>query len=914
MAMTQIDSRFDTLSARRAVQRAPQQQIMVRAASATRVAAEQSRPDVLAMFAAQVARAPQRTAVRCGDASLSYAELDARSNQLAHLLIQVGVAADVLVGIYLGRSLDLMVAILAVLKSGGAYLPLDPCNPPQRIRAILDVARPRVVIESVASPLSEARGETMHICLDRDRDCIAAFPKRELETELSPEQLAYVIFTSGSTGQPKGVQICQRGLTNYLHAMAREPGLDAADNCLALATISFDMSVFDFLLPPCLGACTIVADEGLGRDVERLKERLEAGDITFLHATPTSLRMLLDAGWQGDARVRVLSGGEALTRELAGAVLGRVAALYNGYGPTETTVCATMWKVAPDAPISIGSPIDNTRVYVLDMDRKPVPTGSEGELWIAGEGLARGYLGRPELTTERFVVDPFDSRPGQRMYRTGDLVRRDEHGQLFFIGRADDQVKLRGFRIELGEIETVLEAVPELNAAVVKLHRDARTGSERLAAFFTSAAELDPLALRAHALAQLPAYMVPSSFDRIAELPRTPSGKLDRRALPEPAPLAREGRAGEALDSDMERVVAAAFSEVFDLAQVAADDDFFALGGTSLLALRFKAALEARTAQPFALKHLFEGRNVRAIAGALEHSAPAGGATVLALQPHGTRAPVFCLLGIYHYQALAEAMKDVDRPWYGVYVPAEAALFGQADAGTASAETLRSLAGQYVDAIRKRQPHGPYCLLGHSTGGVLAYEAALQLTEAGEQVEQLVILDSVLSGAVRRSAKQHVRHVLRRARRAWQRVALRAKRALLSRQPESAELRQQLDKTQQALRELTSTRAYEVVEAAWERCQARPYAGVATFVHAMGRTEPCGEVEPTAGWGALVRGGLRVLEMPGAHADMVRQPNVALLAHLLRPVLGASQSCADISMVRRLAAPSGLRSACSSHV
>jgi amino acid adenylation domain-containing protein len=852
-----------------------------------RTAPESARPDFLGMFAAQVARAPQRIAARAGDAALSYAELERRSNRLARLLMQVGVGPDVLVAVHLGRSLDLLVALFAVLKAGGAYLPLDPSNPPQRIRAILEDARPRVVIESLASPLPEARGETMHICLDRDRDCVEAFPGSAPEVELSSEQLAYVIFTSGSTGRPKGVQITHRGLTNYLHAMAREPGLSAGEGSLALATISFDMSVFDFLLPACVGACTVIGDEELGRDVQRLKQRLEQGDIGFLHATPTTLRMLIDAGWQGDRRVRVLSGGEALTRELASAVLARVGALYNGYGPTETTVCATLWKVTADAPISIGGPIDNTRVYVLDAERRPVPAGTEGELWIAGEGLARGYLGRPDLTAERFVADPFDASQGRRMYRTGDLVRQDERGQLFFVGRADDQVKLRGFRIELGEIEAVLEAAAGVQAAVVKLHKDERSGSEWLAAFCI-ADELDVAALRQHAASQLPSYMVPSTFDRIAQLPRTPSGKLDRRALPEPAAVERDARTLEAPANDMERVVAAAFAEVFGQAQIAADDDFFALGGSSVLALRFQSALEARIGRAFALKHLFEQRSVRAIAAALESSTPSSGGTVLALRPHGSGAPVFCLLGIYHYQPLADALSDVDRPWYGVYVAAEDALHRSRRAGASPAETLQSLAAQYVEAIRGRQPHGPYCLVGHSTGGVVAYEVARQLESAGEQVEQLVILDSVLAGGVTRSAGQQLRHVARRVRRTWLRVALRAKSALLGRRlraRDDAALRAQLEAARRTLQEIEQIRAFERAEAHWERSEARPFGGDATFVHALGRTEPCGDVERTAGWSRLVTGSLNVLEMDGEHADMVSAPNVERLAGLLRPVL-----------------------------
>jgi amino acid adenylation domain-containing protein len=849
----------------------------------------QSQHDLLELVAAQEASGPERSAAQFGEQSLSYAELERRSNQLAQLLVQVGVGADVLVAIHLSRSHDLLVSMLAVLKAGGAYLPLDPSNPPQRNRAILEDARPGVVIESAATRLSDTRGETMHICLDDDRDCIACFPASAPTVEISPEQLAYVIFTSGSTGRPKGVQNTRAGLTNYVRAMAREPGLSAGERSLALATVSFDMSVFDFWMPLCVGGCMVIGDEGLAQDVERLKQRLERGDIGFLHATPTTLRMLIDAGWRGQRGMRALSGGEALSRELASAILTRVDALYNGYGPTEGTVCATLWQVDAASPISIGQAVDNMRTYVLDSERQLLSGACEGELWIAGAGLARGYLGRPDLTAERFVRDPFDGRAGERMYRTGDLVRRDERGQLFFIARADDQVKLRGFRIELGEIEAVLETAPGVQAAVVKLHRDARTGVEQLAAFYTSAAEIDVHGLRAHACAQLPKYMVPSSVDRIAELPRMPSGKLDRRALPDPQPVKRGALGGDLPSNDLECAVASVFAELFNQEQIAASDDFFELGGSSLLALRFQAALELRTGQPFALKHLFERRSVRGIAEALAEAQPQSGATVLALNPNGTRAPVFCLLGIYHYQALADALRDVDRPWYGVYVPSEETLFRPIRSGEAPSVTLQSLAAQYVEAIRKRQPHGPYCLVGHSTGGVVAFEAARQLRAAGEEVEQLVLLDTVLESGIARSARESARHALRMLRRRWLRFSLASRLSAARKRSQgralSTEERAAQQSLEQSLQQLQHIHAYEVAEKHWAEHEAGAYTGSAVFVHASGRSEPCGEVEPTAGWGALVQGGVLVREMPGEHADMVRAPNVAQLAELLRPLL-----------------------------
>jgi amino acid adenylation domain-containing protein len=432
-------------------------------------------------FEQQAARSPWVEALRFAESSLSYGELDRRSNQLAHRLKRLGVGPGVLVGICMERSLEMVVALLAVLKAGGAYVPLDPAFPPERIAFMLaDSGLPVLLTQRrVLTHLATATAEVL--CVDEIRDELDAEPSDGLGQTAEADDLAYVIYTSGSTGRPKGVQIPHGALGNFLNAMKERPGIDASDVLLAVTTLSFDIAMLELLLPLMEGARVIVASREVAADGERLADALASSGATMMQATPSTWRMLLDAGWPGKKGFRALAGGEALPAGLAQRLLASGVTLWNMYGPTETTIWSSVARVG-QGPISLGEPIANTELHVLDHGGQIAPLGVPGELAIGGAGLARGYLGRPELTTERFIPCPFGHGSYDRLYRTGDLVVRRPGGRIEFLGRLDHQVKLRGFRIELGEIESVLEQQAAVRNAVVTI-REEVPGDQRLVAY-----------------------------------------------------------------------------------------------------------------------------------------------------------------------------------------------------------------------------------------------------------------------------------------------------------------------------------------------------------------------------------------------------------------------------------------------
>lgn len=564
------------------------------------------------LFEAQCARTPNAVAVQFRDRQLTYRELNERANQLAHHLRKLGVAPDSRVGICVHRSPEMMVGLLGIMKAGGAYVPLDPTYPRERLEFMLEDGGAGVLVteKNLLESLSSQRAHV--VCIDRDWAVIAQESAANPESTATPENLSYVIFTSGSTGRPKGVQLQHRNVVNFIYSVQRLFSLGESDRYLGVASMSFDASVLDFYLPLSVGARLVIVDVETTRDGSALANTMANAGITAMHATPSTWRSLVDAGWPGDSKLKIFSGGEALPWDLAELLLPRCSALWNLYGPTETAVYSAIHKVAKsDGTVLVGRPVDNTQIYILDSLLQPTPIGVPGEICIAGAGVARGYLNRPELTRERFIQDPF-KQTGARMYRTGDLGRFRPDGVIHCLGRVDHQVKLRGFRIELGEIESVLMQQAGVRQAVTDV-RTSSSGDKRLVAYvvFDQDGTSKVAELRAFVKTKLPDYMVPSSFIVLEKLPVSPSGKLNRRALPEPDDARPEmARAFVAPSTPVEEAVAQIFSEVLDVRQVGIHDDFFELGGHSLLATRVVSRLRDRFQIEMTPRFLFESPTV----------------------------------------------------------------------------------------------------------------------------------------------------------------------------------------------------------------------------------------------------------------------------------------------------------------
>ncbi len=613
------------------------------------------------LFEAQAARTPEAIAAVYEDQQLSYRELSQRSNQVAHALGALGVRPGRLVGVALHRSLDLLVALLGVLKTGAAYVPLDPSYPPERLSFMLADARPVVLLTSreigdwrletdaaPKSPISNLQSQI--IDLDADWPTIAQQPATTPDSRTTPEDLAYVIYTSGSTGRPKGVAIPHRAVVNFLQAMRERPGLGEQEVLLAVTTTAFDIAVLELFLPLIVGARLQLVSREVAGDAMLLAGALESSGANVMQATPATWRMLLDSGWPGSARLRVLCGGEALPRELANRLRQRCGELWNMYGPTETTVWSAALPVEQgEGAVPVGGAIADTQLYILDRWLRPVPVGVPGELYIGGAGVARGYLHRPELTAERFVPNPFtttdDRRPttdegksgdagggqcsvvGGRLYRTGDWVRWRPIGTIEFLGRVDYQVKVRGFRIELGEIEAVLTQQEAVGEAVVVVREDA-TGDPQLVAYLVLRSEGDsvapPLAdgdgsqhvailakLRSQLAAYLPSYMLPQEYVVLEALPRTPNGKVDRKALPAPQQgAAALPRTLVLPRTPVETVLAKLWSEVLGREQIGVEDNFFDIGGHSLKATQLLNRVRETFHVNLPLRSLFQATTV----------------------------------------------------------------------------------------------------------------------------------------------------------------------------------------------------------------------------------------------------------------------------------------------------------------
>ncbi|KAB8334016.1 amino acid adenylation domain-containing protein [Scytonema tolypothrichoides VB-61278] len=567
------------------------------------------------LFELQVQKTPDAVAVVFEEKQLTYRELNTKANQLAHNLQRLGVRPEVLVGLCVERSLEMVVGLLGILKAGGAYMPLDPAYPCDRLAFMLKDASVSVLLtqEQLMATLPEHKAKV--VCLDADWQEIAQESQSNFHSKITSEHLAYVIYTSGSTGKPKGVKILHGALVNFLNAMHLTLGLTQKDILLSVTTLSFDIAALELYLPLIVGASVVVVSREVATDGTKLLKHLSSSGATIMQATPATWRLLLQSGWQGSRQLKILCGGEALKRELANQLLERCTEVWNLYGPTETTIWSAAHKVenlnsasCGDGIVSIGRPIANTQFYILDKNEKPVPMGVPGELHIGGVGLARGYLNRPELTSEKFILNPFNNNAGERLYKTGDLVRYRSDGNLEYLGRIDEQVKIRGFRIELGEIEAVLSQHPNVRETVVTVGVDV-SQDKCLVAYLVVKQQPSPTIsdLRHYLKQKLPEYMVPATFVFLDTMPLTPSGKIDRRALPAPDTSSfSRSKTFVAPRNPTEEVLAAIWAKVLGTEHIGIHDNFFDLGGHSLLATQVISRMRQAFGVEIPLQLLFE--------------------------------------------------------------------------------------------------------------------------------------------------------------------------------------------------------------------------------------------------------------------------------------------------------------------
>jgi amino acid adenylation domain-containing protein len=846
------------------------------------------------LFEALAASAPEAVALVFQDAQLSYSALNARSNRLAHHLRNLGVRPDDLVALCLERGPDMLVGLLAILKAGGAYVPLDPSFPAERLAFMLEDAAPKAALTH--GPARKALHEAMAglaikpliLDIEADSSLWASVPDSDPDPAsvgLTVRNLAYVIFTSGSTGRPKGVMVEHRGLVNCLCSMRKLSGFQSSDRMLALTTIGFDIAALELYMPLISGAPVILADRATASDPGLMQEIITSQKLTVMQATPSTWRMLVEADWPGVPGLKALCGGEPLPVALAADLVERTASLLNVYGPTETTIwsVASPVAVAPSAgqvSVPIGRPLANTLIYLLDEHLEPVPTGVSGELYIGGDGVARGYLNRPDLTADRFLSSPFVE--GDRLYKTGDLARYRPDGNIDFQGRNDFQVKIRGFRIELGEIEARLAEHEGIREAVV-LAREIVPGDKRLVAYYTDtvgAEGFDVGRLRDYLIACLPEYMVPAAYVRLAAMPRTPNGKLDRKALPEPAAEAYIARGYAPPEGPTEETLARIWAGALGIERVGRHDNFFELGSHSLLAIRVVTQIEKAAGKKIALRTLFSAPTIAELAHDMEAGDQTRGSnSLLPLFSGGAGAPLFMVHWIERDLARHLGRR---HPVYGLSYGL-AGVHGEDDARFP--EGVEAVASHYIAEMRSVQPQGPYRLIGHSAGGLIAYEMAQQLCRGGESVVFLGLLGTYAPAWKYDRQLLPFRKILLNLVKTPPALLVHFYSSRISGSVRNFLFRHSWTRKLMSAPSILQVKLNSILAPPYE---AEPYPGL---VHLFVETTPPRTIgreappPPETGWKELALGGLDIHYVPGDHMDMVKDPLAAVAAEAIERAL-----------------------------
>jgi amino acid adenylation domain-containing protein len=853
-----------------------------------------------ALFEARAAQTPNSESVVAGEERLTYRELNARANRLAHALRQKGAQRNDIVGLVVERNADVAIGILAILKAGAAYLPLDPDYPRDRLSFVVDDAKARLVLASskVGASLQLEGAECLDIATAGN-----GLPDTNPDVASAPADLAYVIYTSGSTGKPKGVLITHANVARLFSATDPWFAFGPHDVWTLFHSYAFDFSVWELWGALLYGGRLVIVPYWISRDPAAFRKLLVDERVTILNQTPSAFRQLLQADLDeapaAYALREIIFGGEALQLQALEPWIERYGdakpRLVNMYGITETTVHVT-YRPITRADVEagrgsvIGRPIPDLYIRLLDERGEPVPVGVPGEIWVGGAGVAIGYLNRPELTAERFVTDPFDTSRSARLYRAGDLARWLPDGDLEFLGRIDSQVKIRGFRIELGEIEARLaecEGVSEVNV----IAREDSPGDKRLVAYFIAGANVRPEALRAHLLASLPEYMVPAAYVRLDRMPLTHNGKLDRKALPAPDSRAYALDAYEAPTGPVEEKLARIWAGVLGLNRISRNANFFDLGGHSLLAIKMLTLIEAEFGHSLNLTSLFSAPSIATLGQLLQQggSPSISSPHVVSIQPEGTKPALFAITAPTLYRDIAGHLGNT-QPVIGLEP------FNPAKRLQLRYSRLEDVAGEFVKLIREIQPQGPYAVIGWCIGGALAFETAQQLVQMGHEVSFIGIIDGWAPYYTRRwgGAWLKAADFATRCKRAyaekraegwsvkslimspftWFRLAPRADANTVSSDPEL---------------EMIEQRSQEYSRYLWklqEAYEPKPYHGrLHVFVSQYRRTGWL--ADSSLGWGRLARGGAEAVTLEGNHRSIFYGHGASLAAATIAAALEA---------------------------
>ncbi|CDH26807.1 non-ribosomal peptide synthetase [Xenorhabdus bovienii] len=858
------------------------------------------------LFEAQCQRTPDAIAVIFDNQNISYRQLNASANRLAQRLkAQVEITPDMAIGVYCTRSAEMLVSLLAILKAGVAYLPLDPSYPAQRIAYMLTHSEVELVLTTpqLISALPSGAFRPLPI-LDGSLLVDASAADDYLNRPaFQPENLAYIIYTSGSSGDPKGVMITHRSVVNFLQSMQVSPGFSAQDRLLAVTPISFDISVLELFLPICCGGQVVICPEQESRHALHLSDLLVRHRISVMQATPATWKLLLQSPrWKEHAGLKVLCGGEAISRELASELCENMGSFWNMYGPTETTVWSTTGQIqSADAPINIGQPISNTTVYVLNQHQQLAPAGVSGELYIGGDGLSRGYYKRTDLTEERFVANPFVSRKDAIIYRTGDIARWNAQGEITLLGRSDDQVKIRGYRVELGEIESALRSHEWVSDTAVRIsaHHD---GMLVACVVLTPAAREQTSVmpeelnreLSGHLSRPLPDYMVPQQFLYIDALPLTPNGKVDRKALPDVTAQLVSGAQYVAGRNNRERQLCAIWQQVLESGQVGIHDNFFSLGGNSLTLFRLfnetqKGGFNYSLEDLFKYQSIYELESITYPTLDVQNIGVPVSSVIVKLNHSTAQHKVFCVHpegGIATcYAALASLLAD-EAEFYGLQAPP---IFGDAISAT-----IDNLAGYYTEAILRQQPTGGYRILGWSLGGSIAWQLAVRLRERGYQVEYLGVFDSELPVLASPDEREQL---------AWEALVTDFKadglfldnNALLSLTLSERKicLREKIEvsgiRPEGISREMTHRYLDYLIDVKRSKYATRLAHSDLDIDYYAIENSIYSTHDPCRGWETISSGNVTLLSAGGSHLTMLQPPFVASLADTLRRRMGGRE-------------------------